>query len=233
MDRLHRNLLTLALAGAAVLTPLAGCSRHHDVTAPLPSAAPAPTSPSGAIDLFRWGWEHRDTTAVGTLLTDDFRFMLAAADSTGAAFEEWSLGRDEFMRCVRNLFLGMGPMPPARRIGLSFDPNLLALPDSRPGKTALWHQEIRTSVNLTVDDGTDVWRVTGHARFYVVRGDSAAIPPFLVAHHVRPDSTRWYVERIEDETVGGSTAPAARPSAPLPTKATTWGSVLVLFLRGF
>jgi hypothetical protein len=57
-------------------------------------------------------------------------------------------------------------------------------------------------VNLKVDiDEGNALEVTGFALFYVVRGDSAAIPPELYSRGFRPDSLRWWIERWEDETL--------------------------------
>ena len=59
----------------------------------------------------------------------------------------------------------------------------------------------------------------------MVRGDSAAIPAEL---GFGPDSTRWYIERWEDETLssGSRTLPVA---APQPARNTTWGMILTLY----
>jgi hypothetical protein len=230
----RRSPLHLALAAILLLATLPGCSTHHTVmgqSSPVPTA-PAPDSPAGVIHLFQWSWENRDTLHIAEVLTDDFRFAFSATDSTGAGFSNWALDRDQYLECVGHLFQGSGPTPPAQRIVLYFDPNLIAMPDDRSGKTDPWHKTIRTGVNLTIDNGIDVWRITGYARFYVVRGDSAAIPPELVARGFRPDSLRWWVERMEDET-GGSGGARAIPARPLPTKSVTWGQVLALYLGAF
>jgi hypothetical protein len=183
-----------------------------------------------------WGWEHRDTLAVRELLADDFTFAFAQTDSSGDAYAGRAMTRDQFLRCVRHLFVGGGAYPPAQRIVLYFDPSLIALPDVRPGKTSQWHQEVRTSVDLTIDVGWQVYRVTGYARFFLVRGDSARIPPDLVARGLHPDAGRWYLERWEDES-GSAAAPeiadapaiAARPAEPVPTRNTTWGQIIALY----
>jgi hypothetical protein len=110
---------------------------------------------------------------------------------------------------ARNLFVGGGSAPPASSISLILDPTLRALPDSRPGKNPRWHNEIVTSVNLTIktEDGAE-YRIVGDARFFLVRGDSALIPRVL---GLGPDSTRWYIERWHDETMKGSAVMAPGP----------------------
>ena len=39
--------------------------------------------------------------------------------------------------------------------------------------------------------------ISGYVNFFLVRGDSAGVPADVSAPH---DSTRWYVERWEDDT---------------------------------
>jgi len=59
-------------------------------------------------------------------------------------------------------------------------------------------------------------------RFHLVRGDSALLPQELLDRGARRDSTRWYVERWDDETVG--------PAATLPARNLTWGRLKLLYL---
>ena len=119
--------------------------------------------------------------------------------------------------------------PPAQQVTLVFDTNLYPMPDSRPGKqNTTWHREIRTSVDLTLDFGSQVQRVTGYARFYVVRGDSAALPSYLGDRVVR-DSTRWYIERWEDETLEGASVVAG--PFPQTSRARALGAVAPLGVR--
>lgn len=75
--------------------------------------------------------------------------------------------------------------------------------------------------------------MTGAARFFLVRGDSAQIPADLLSRGALPDSTRWYLERHEDETAQtGSVLTAARSPrlAAQPVKSTSWGAVKALYL---
>jgi len=181
-----------------------------------PEAAPLPDSPQGVLKLFKWCWENQAITEYEELFTEDYRFAFAKTDSTGAAYQDWATTRDEDLRQTRNLFLGGtgSSQPPAQRVVLSFDANLIAMPDSRAGKAALWHKEIRTAVDLTIDVGSDVYWINGYTRFFVVRGDSAKIPSELVQRGFRPDAGRWYIERWEDETGSGSLALSPSPVVP-------------------
>jgi len=63
----------------------------------------------------------------------------------------------------------------------------------------------------------------GFANFFMVRGDSALIPADLAARGFRPDSTRWYIERWEDDTFQEVGARA------MPTSTATWGTIKVLY----
>src|SRR5262249_23904018 len=110
---------------------------------------------------------------------------------------------------------------------LTFDRTFILEPDSRPGKTFPWHQEIKRNVVLSVDNGDQNFRITGAARFYIVRGDSALIPPELVQRGFHADPNRWWIERWEAEPLDTSgTAPA---DSPTPTKTSTWGSLKALY----
>ncbi len=172
---------------------------------------PTPNSPQNVIRLFEWCWNNRDITVYRTIFTDDFRFIFALGDSAGNMFREAPVTREMELNIATNLFVGGGTAPPASSIALILDPTIRALPDSRPGKNAKWHNEIVTSVNLTIktEDGGE-YRIQGNARFFVVRGDSALIPREL---GFGPDSTRWYIDEWRDETLQGS-AGAVAPAGP-------------------
>src|SRR5262249_50565993 len=97
--------------------------------------------------------------------------------------------------------------PPANSISLQLDQNLIAQPDSRPGKQdTTYHQEIVTAVVLRIKTDEEDFQVTGAARFFMVRGDSAIIPAELVARGFHADPGRWYIQRWEGETVGNPPA---------------------------
>jgi hypothetical protein len=217
MRRTHR----LLLAAAAPLL-LAGCFNPFSpeiLTERVTSAAPSPTTPQNAVRLFEWCWKYRGVEEYKELFTEDYVFVSAGLDSAGNTTREIQARRDDEVITAENMFIGSAERPPAAKILLDFDRNLIAFPDTRPGKDPTWHKTVRTSVNLKVDiDEGNALEVTGFALFYVVRGDSAAIPAELKARGFKPDPLRWWIERWEDETlapeglVAGSGA-ASRPAA--------------------
>jgi hypothetical protein len=205
-----------------VALALFGCSETKRVTRP-GTTAPTPNSPVTAVRLFEWGWNHLDTRSLATLLSNDFQFHFAPQDSAGTPTTPAPLSREELLCTTNEIFLGGGTQPPATSITLAFDPTLTPLSDNRPGKDPRWHKEILTSVDMRlVVDGGHEYRLSGYARFYLVRGDSARIPPDL---GVPPDSARWYMDRWNDETLETSTALLR----PLPVGNTTWGQILQLY----
>jgi len=223
-----RSASVRALLVAAAVLCLAGCSVTHHVTGPLPVRKPLANSPTAAIRLFEWGWNNRDFGACRSLLTDDFRFVFALGDSAGNQFRNDPFGREQMLNCLTLLFVGGGSAPPAKSIVLHLDPTLVVLPDSRDGKNAKWHKEIVTSVDLAIlTEASTEFRVRGYARFFVVRGDSALIPADL---GVGPDSTRWYLQQWNDETLaGGGALLWALPARPQPANNTTWGDILARY----
>ena len=173
---------------------------------------PTPNSAQNVVRLFEWCWNNRDITVYKEIFTDDFRFIFALGDSAGNLFRDDPVTREMELNIARNLFVGGGSAPPASSIVLILDPTLRALPDSRPGKNPKWHNEIVTSVDLTIKtEGGVEYRIMGNARFFVVRGDSALIPQEL---GFRPDSARWYIDQWHDETLQGSGATAPAPAGP-------------------
>jgi hypothetical protein len=217
-----RPLRVLALP-ALLLSVLAGCSETH-VTRPV-SRVPAADSPEGVVRLFEWSWNNMDLVRYQEVFTEDFQFVFAPGVSAGSAYSDDPFGRDDMLACARHLFVGGGDLPPAASIVLVMDAVLHPVDDTRPGKDPRWHKVVATSVNLTIDTVEDSrYFVTGNATFYVVRGDSAAIPPDL---GFEPDSTRWYVERWEDYTLSDGVALSVASTQP--ARATTWGSILALY----
>jgi hypothetical protein len=200
-------LLLLGCAGGCA-KPFRPAISSTDVYIP----PPTPNSPQNVIRLFEWCWNNRDITVYKEIFTDDFRFIFALGDSAGNEFRDEPMTREMELNMARNLFVGGGSAPPATSILLNLDPALRALPDSRPGKNPRWHNEIVTSVDLTIktEDGAE-YRIVGDARFFVVRGDSALIPQELGFGR---DSTRWYIDQWRDETLQGSGATAPDPAGP-------------------
>jgi hypothetical protein len=224
------------VAVLAMLFTSAGCSKSTMptetqiyTTAPASVTGPVPDSPGDAILAMAWGMNHLQSKPIADLLPEDFQFLFAATDSSGNAFTGRALTRDDALSSATHLLeTGTATQPPASRVNLVLDRTFVAFPDSRPGKMYPWHQEIRTTVTLSIDAGDQDYRILGHARFFLVRGDSASIPPELAAKGFKPDSNRWWIERWEDETVEGA---GGRPAVEgtLPTANRTWGSIMALY----
>jgi hypothetical protein len=160
---------------------------------------PKPTRPQELLRLFKWCWENRGINEYEEIFTDDFRFAFSVRDSVN----NLPITRDEEVEIGRRLFVdGTATEPRANRITLDFGSNLLAIPDSRPGKTYPWHQEITTRVILRVELDEENIDVEGDVTFFIVRGDSALIPQQLKDRGFGPDPNRWYIERWEDKTGG-------------------------------
>ncbi len=172
------------------------------------------------------GWNHRDIAACGDWLTQDFQFVFTPGDSAGNHFRDHPLGfgRMELAYSLLHLYSG-GATPPPADIRLRLDPTLQVLPDSRTGKDAKVHKEILTGYDLTVWTRAGTYHLVGDTRFFVVRADSALLPP---AMGLSPDSTRWLLEQWNDETV---VIQGARRfvGAPPPLTLATWGQLLVLY----
>lgn len=199
-----RHTSRLLVAALAPLL-LAGCFNPFApqiLTERVTSAAPSPTTPQNAVRLFEWCWKFRGVEEYKELFTEDYVFISAGLDSAGNQSRDIQARRDDEMITAENMFIGSVERPPAAKILLDFDRNLFSFPDGRPGKVAKWHQAVRTSVNLKVEiDEGNALEVTGFALFYLVRGDSAAIPAELKSRGFKPDSLRWWIERWEDETL--------------------------------
>lgn len=225
-----------ATAALALVLGVAACSGKR-ATEPAVTVEPAPTpnSPTNALVLFQWCWVHQSVDRYREVLPADFVFQFALLDTAGNSFRNGEWGREQELAgfealCVR----GNQAYPHASKITLDFTSPLVDFPDSRPGKAPRWHHEIRADVLLRVDAGASQYQVQGQANFFLVRGDSAQIPAELAARGFTPDSTRWWIERWEDETAAVPAPPAgarpAEPRAPLPTADFTWGLIKRIYL---
>ncbi|HEV2106577.1 MAG TPA: hypothetical protein VGU27_12690 [Candidatus Eisenbacteria bacterium] len=209
----------------------------------LSSPPPAPNTPSNCIRLFEWCWQNRSEHEYRTVFTDDYRFLFAQGDSAGNTYRQQPWRREDEMAMATNMFTGSIGRTPARSITLSLDRTLVTFPDPRPGMNPIWHKTIRTSVSLQVQTGDEQsYEVTGFASFFLVRGDSAAIPNELTQQGFVRDSTRWWIEEWDDETVTigpggtGSARPAGGPAAVRPAGAAdlapipmSWGRVKAIW----
>jgi hypothetical protein len=226
------------LMGTGCFNPFAPLVSHQRIAS---TQAPTPSSPAGVVKLFEWCWQNQDISRYEEIFTDDYRFAFAEGDSAGQPYRQSPYTRETELTNVGGLFVGDSDHPPASSITLNLDPSMISLPDPRPGKDPNWHRSIRTHVDLKVEidrggGSIDAQIVVGNALFFLVRGDSAAIPPELLARGFTHDPTRWWIERWEDETLseGGAGVPAmatrartASPAVLLPPRVVTFGRVKV------
>jgi hypothetical protein len=216
---------------------LAGCSAGGFDAAKLVepkkiSPPYTPNSPSNTLRLLEWCYQHKDEQTYRELFTDDFVFAFSAIDPAGEAYHDRPFVREDELMSVTNLFHGGGPdQPPALDVYLQLDNNFAEFSDPRPGMANFSvHKKIGTAVLLQIacTDGSS-YEIRGRASFFLVRGDSALIPQELVDRGFRPDSTRWWIQRWEDETDRGSPGPlwngAPQPGRTLPTRSKTWGAI--------
>ena len=242
---MYRFRIRLVLPAVVIALAAGGCFNPFD---PLVSTqrvastpAPAPNSPTNVVRLFAWCWLNRDPALYAEIFTDDYRFQFAPNDSAGNPYQGSPWIREYELSSAQHIFAGGADKPPASDIQITIDNLLVARDDARPGKSAKWHKQVNTHVDLKItfdqNGSPDVNSIQGYALFYLVRGDSATIPPELVAQGFRPDSTRWWIERWEDGTAGSNGAQArmrpatsprgrtASPSSPLPIGRVTFGQL--------
>ena len=217
--------LLLPLLVIAVLA--ASCAQGDNPVVPLPPPVAAGAySPTEAVRLVEWAWKNRNVEVLNRTFTSDYVFQFAYGDSAGNAYRDSPYVLEDELLSSTGIFLGTTDHIAASEILLDLDKSLTDLTDGRPGKNPLWHRSIRTKVNLkvTVDrgNGPEVNEVYGYALFYVVRGDSASLSPGQVAAGGR-DTTRWWIERWEDETL-----PPGVVSAN-PSQNRTWGAIKNLY----
>jgi hypothetical protein len=198
------RLLKMSAALGVVAALGMGCATT--ILAPLPAdVPPAASSATGVVQRFVWGLNHKDLDVVRGLLTDDFVFISAGTDSAGNPDRVPIYRRDDLLA-----LLEAARVDSSVSVNIVVDRNLVAFPDTRPGRNPIWHKQVRTSIDLTVRDGSvGNLHKTGNALFFATRGDSVAIPAELIARGFKPDSTRWWLDRWEDETLGGGAVRAA------------------------
>jgi hypothetical protein len=218
-----------AIAPVAVLALLPGCFNPFD-----PRLAnvrgestppPEPNSPENVVRLFEWCWNNRAIEEYRGVFSEDYTFQFAVLDTFGNAYRERPWRYEDEVISTTNIFVGGSPTePPATGCDLTLDPTLIVVNDPRPGKDPGWHKQINTNVDLRIATDDQEYRITGRARFFLVRGDSATIPPDL---GIVPSPNRWFIERWEDETLpetgpafaaapAGGAARATASGAPAP-----------------
>ncbi len=244
MNRVRPHLLRriTALGVLAAGLSLAGCFNPFSPRlAPILGAsipAPKPTSAPGVLRLFEWCYNNKAIAEYREIFSADYQFFFSPRDSAGAEWRGTPFRREDELISATQLFVGgTSGEPPARSINLKFDPNFFVYPDPdftyfpEPNRTVprdplgRWHKNIRTTVNLRIgtEDGSSI-EILGHANFYMVRGDSADIPEELKLLGFRPDSTRWYIRRWDDETASEGGTLAASPAREAGRTAVRWGA---------
>jgi len=220
------------LIAAASLT-LGGCSKSGP-TQPSAPVAPVADTPEHALDLLVWCYDHRDVAHHRILFTEDYVFDFALVDTVTGTFRDSSMTRDQELIYANHLFAtGVGILPAATSIALTLGPPIVPIPDGRPGKDPTVHKEASVTSNLVADFVGASVQIRSPVKFYLVRGDSAAVPPELVALGALRDSTRWYVEGwVEELSRPVGTRAAARSLEALETFDATWGEFKLLFLSG-
>lgn len=217
---------------AGVLILLAGCAGKATTPVTSPVAKPPSLAGLGPEDFARAVtglWDQRNWDSYSWTLTDDFQFVFAPSDSAGNAFLGRCMNRDIEVLAAKRMFeAGTDLEPPFVSVSFVLGPGLLNLPDPRPGKDPTVHRLIRGPFTFSADQGQAEFRITGNVNFYLVRGDSAAIPAGLDALGAAPDPDRWWLERWEDES---SDSYAAVETQPLPTRRSTLGAVKSLYAR--
>lgn len=202
MRGLPRVLLIAGLAGLGV----AGCDSTRRVA---PSGQPAPlaNSPVNAVRLLEWAVEYHSADAIDGLLTDDLEFYWTIQDSAGNPANE-PVGRTWVLPAFRDFVR----VAPGRSVSLRFDRDLVTMPDPRPGTSPIHHRVVRTGVHVTVIDGTlpVTFEATGMLQFHAVRGDSADVP--YDWEPTARDPSRWWFDRIVDETHVAEGSPPTRKS---------------------
>jgi hypothetical protein len=257
MTPIRTALAAAALLGTAAALP--GCFNPFD---PLVASIrgestppPEPNSPENVVRLFEWCWTNRSIDEYRGVFTEDYEFQFAVLDTFGNAYRDRPWRYEDEIISSANIFVGGSPTePPATRCELTLDPTLIVTNDPRPGKDPGWHKQINTNVDLRIKTDDQEYRIIGRARFFLVRGDSATIPPDL---GIPRTPNRWFIERWEDETLpesglalgppavaaaraGTEPGPASDRSRPAAAPAgadfpadVSWGAVRALYRSGF
>jgi len=218
-----RSLLVTLLALAAALS---SCARHP-TSPPSATTAPEAVSPTAALQAFQWRVLNREPDGIAGLVAEDFRLGLVDLDSTGTPPVDTTRAsverRTGFLAAWRNLLVGAPARPPAAHVLLDLDPNFVAIGDMRPGKDPRVHQDVSTACEFQVigDEG-NLYQSHALLRFHLVRGDSVAIPPDQGSLGAARDSTRWWIEGVDDESLPG-------PANPQPTHAVRFAELLALY----
>ena len=193
--------------------------------APRASVSPGDATPELAVRSLEWSWNKKSAEVYRTLFTQDYQFAFSALDPYGDAYKITPWNRQDEMASSTHLFVGGSPIePPAQAITLSLGAGLVVQDDPRPGMDPRRHKYVHTTVALTVLTASSETLITGFAGFYLVRGDSALVPDDIRALGYEADSTRWYIDRWEDDT-----ATPAGTGRAMPTKSYTVGALKAIY----
>ena len=216
---MRRTRLALMSAGLGVVAALAWSCATKTVAPPPPAdTGPVADSPANAVKRFEWAMNHKSSETVRGLLAADFLFIGAAMDSAGNASRDSLGGRGWFVDALAALDSA------STQVTCYMDENPISVADPRPGRDPRFHKLVRSSLDLVVRDAENRFQVTGGLLFIVTRGDSATIPAELEARGVQADSTRWWFDGLEDETLPGAGAPAGTEAS----RNWTFGALLKL-----
>lgn len=222
------------VAGAFILSSsmFLACSTNPTGPVPVPApVVPVADTPAHAVDRFRWAMENRSFETYRTLFTDDFVFAFAALDTSGNAWRNDPWTRENELLSFQHLAVGGGRSAPASLVTLILDRRLTVVPDPRPGKDPVTNQHVVSQCNLTVQTSEGrAYNISGKLGLFLVRGDAAVLPADL-GH--APDSTRWYIERWEDQTFAPTALSVPGTSqlmAAQPSQNYSWGSLKALYL---
>jgi hypothetical protein len=201
---------------------MAACGKRSALPVAPADVAPGDASPSETLRRLEWSMNHNDLATYLTLFTEDFVFVFSTLDPSGIAYQEHPWARADELISADHLFrTGTVSYPPANHLSMVFDRNFRVSADPRPGKDPRWHKVIHTTVVMTVVTPQQQILITGFAGFSFVRGDSALVPPAVVALGFAPDSTHWFIDRWEDDTASSG----ADVAHAMPTENFTLGAL--------
>jgi len=214
-----------AVALCALLFGASGCFNPFDPRIASQAGStkppPIPDSPTGIVDLFQWSWRNRAYDSYQEIFTDNYRFQFATGDSAGDFYRNQPWTRSDELATAQHLFLtGTPGQPPATSITLDWTQDLTIDPDPRRAiSDSTWFRLITAQVLLRVNLSDGTQEVRGPVYFYVVRGDSAIIPPELIQRGFKSDSTRWYIDQWVDGTLQQGAFSATRSPGLEPLEA--------------
>lgn len=236
MDRHDRLRAWRVLVLATALAVTAGCGGRRfspfTPTAPTVVTVPQADSPVNAVRRLAWVWSQRDAAAYQAMLTSDFRsvFSYYADGAVVTQHPDWGVQHER--AAAKHLLVGGGSLTAPTSIAVSVADAMLDLPDPRPGKDPRFHRMVTTTYDLTIEASPGGTDHQGTLRAYLVRGDSALVPPDVF---VLRDATRWFLEGWDDLSVLSvesiALASPARPDAA-PGKSLTWGQYKLAYLSG-